>query len=873
MRRKNMFQARNFKKTVAVVCAAVLLAGGIPMNGLKNGSVMAANPDTLQIPALKVVDKSIAPISSKGYNRQEANRLSYDAKEASVKNYPMSLSIDSSKSIQFKAETTGVYGFEIVGFTQNITSVNMKLVNKDTNKTVKSLSSCKVGSHISVSLNENTNYELVVSRNSGKKGSATVKMGKPGKSDDFTSYIKNEEAGILEINDSVIFSGQKNIYTFTAEKTGIYAFSLKNIDNSESEHKFDFSLKAGEKVLSKGVAGLDETFTEQLEAGTTYTISIGQKVGTGSYTLALCQPRDVLDIGTNTDINDSLDYTEQENVYTLTAPRAGKYKFGIAIPDNDKHDKKITLAIYEGDNLYQISYTGEDFTVDLKGSTAYTLKVSYENCLTPYTLKVCHQKENVELGSGINKIKDSVEFKGQRNTYTFKAPCDGTYSFYMTDITKISGDNLQTYLTLQDSEGKSKAAQKFGVEESSALCFNLKGGTDYTLGIEQSSGTFKYTLNYGEAKPVQDITNYRYVKDSMQYYKQANVYPFTAPSDGDYRFQIEDNGRDAAKNCVTLTVSGEKANSSVFMTECTEGKGVLAGLKKDNTYKVTVDQSVGYAPYTLVVGKTNERTITPSPTPVPKTTEPTGDSKKDINSFVERIYKYVLDRDADPEGTAFWADELYSFRHTGAEVAQGFIFSPEFENRRTTDREFVTILYKTFFGRDADESGINFWLNELSKGKSRVEVANGFIYSQEWADTCAAYGIRSGGDIKPKNKIQPTSLTYAFVERMYTTAMGRNYDPDGRQYWASLLANFELTGEQVGTSFFLSEEMINYKLSDAEFLNRLYKTFMDRESDKDGQTYWLSQMASGKSRKDIVLGFTRSPEFLNKCIEARILPY
>ena len=61
-----MFQARNFKKTVAVVCAAVLLAGGIPMNGLKNGSVMAANPDTLQIPALKVVDKSIAPISSKG---------------------------------------------------------------------------------------------------------------------------------------------------------------------------------------------------------------------------------------------------------------------------------------------------------------------------------------------------------------------------------------------------------------------------------------------------------------------------------------------------------------------------------------------------------------------------------------------------------------------------------------------------------------------------------------------------------------------------------------------------------------------------------------------------------------------------------------
>lgn len=76
-----------------------------------------------------------------------------------------------------------------------------------------------------------------------------------------------------------------------------------------------------------------------------------------------------------------------------------------------------------------------------------------------------------------------------------------------------------------------------------------------------------------------------------------------------------------------------------------------------------------------------------------------------------------------------------------------------------------------------------------------------------------------------------------------------------------------------GAAFFLSDEMTNYKLDDKEYLNRLYKTFMDREADADGMNYWLGVLASGTARSDVVLGFTRSPEFTEKCVEARILPY
>ena len=133
-------------------------------------------------------------------------------------------------------------------------------------------------------------------------------------------------------------------------------------------------------------------------------------------------------------------------------------------------------------------------------------------------------------------------------------------------------------------------------------------------------------------------------------------------------------------------------------------------------------------------------------------------------------------------------------------------------------------------------------------------------------------GIRSGGDLKPNGTIEPTELTYAFVERMYTTAMGRGYDEEGRQYWAGELANFNITGEQVGASFFLSEEMFGYQLNDKEYILRLYKTFMDRDPDNDGLNYWLG-FAKDHTKAELVYGFTRSPEFTDKCVEARILPY
>ena len=330
------------------------------------------------------------------------------------------------------------------------------------------------------------------------------------------------------------------------------------------------------------------------------------------------------------------------------------------------------------------------------------------------------------------------------------------------------------------------------------------------------------------------------------------------------------------ENTILISPEGGKLNEKGDLIVGPDGKFAKKIIIGNQKYAPTATPTATVKPTAKPTVQATAKPIAkPSAKPTSEvTTAPDNDAKVQILDFVNRIYKYVLDREPEEEGAAFWSDELYSFRRTGAEVAQGFIFSPEFEARKTTDEKFVTILYKTFFGRDPEAEGLAFWLGELASGsKDRVTVANGFIYSQEWADTCASYGIRSGGDIRPSGTIQPTELTYAFVERMYTTAMGRSYDEEGRQYWASTLANFEVTGESVGAFFFLSDEMTGYQLDDSEFLNRLYKTFMDREADKEGKAYWLGMLAGGTPRADVVFGFTRSPEFTDKCVEARILPY
>ncbi len=124
-------------------------------------------------------------------------------------------------------------------------------------------------------------------------------------------------------------------------------------------------------------------------------------------------------------------------------------------------------------------------------------------------------------------------------------------------------------------------------------------------------------------------------------------------------------------------------------------------------------------------------------------TEPTTPSQREnVEAFVTRFYRFCLNRSPEAAGLKDWTDKLISQTLVGADVAEGFIYSQEFINRRTTDEEYLNILYKAFFDRGPDTVGWNTWLPELkSGGRGRDYVLDGFLGSQEFIKLSQRFGI------------------------------------------------------------------------------------------------------------------------------------
>ena len=112
-----------------------------------------------------------------------------------------------------------------------------------------------------------------------------------------------------------------------------------------------------------------------------------------------------------------------------------------------------------------------------------------------------------------------------------------------------------------------------------------------------------------------------------------------------------------------------------------------------------------------------------------------------IKRFVSRFYRLCLNRDPDEKGLDGWTKGLMKKTLNAEDIAKGFIFSREFIERNTSDEDFLSVLYKAFFDRDADILGWNGWLNTLKGGKGRDEVLDGFLNSQEFIDLAGEYGI------------------------------------------------------------------------------------------------------------------------------------
>ncbi len=238
---------------------------------------------------------------------------------------------------------------------------------------------------------------------------------------------------------------------------------------------------------------------------------------------------------------------------------------------------------------------------------------------------------------------------------------------------------------------------------------------------------------------------------------------------------------------------------------------------------------------------------------------PTPEEIANTKAFVERMYTVALGRAADTAGVEYWADKLLSGSADGAAISNGFIMGDEFFSKGYDNASYVNVLYKTYFSREPDTAGMEYWTGLLKDRISRKAVLAGFVNSAEFDALCTSYGITRGTLVPTVHQI-PEGI-YDFVERSYSYSLGRAGDEAGIEYWVQRIVENMSEPEDVAKSFFLSAEYVNKNTSNADYVKALYKTFMDRDADASGIAFWEGILQNGATREQVLEGFADSGEF------------
>ena len=132
---------------------------------------------------------------------------------------------------------------------------------------------------------------------------------------------------------------------------------------------------------------------------------------------------------------------------------------------------------------------------------------------------------------------------------------------------------------------------------------------------------------------------------------------------------------------------------------------------------------------------------------------------------INELYQALLGRDAEEGGSAAW-QELLAAGGSLADIAAAIAVSAEAQELDASNATFVNDLYVNVLGRDAEEAGLNNWVDALFNGTSRADVAKAIVGSSEASD-------KANSD---------------FVDALYQSALDRPADEAGKAVWTEALA-------------------------------------------------------------------------------------
>ena len=203
---------------------------------------------------------------------------------------------------------------------------------------------------------------------------------------------------------------------------------------------------------------------------------------------------------------------------------------------------------------------------------------------------------------------------------------------------------------------------------------------------------------------------------------------------------------------------------------------------------------------------------------------------------------------------------------TGAQLADGFLFSNEFTDKQVADETFIQVMYQSLLGRTPSSSEAASMQSLISDGFSRRYLCRQLIQSQEFKTLCQNAGI-SAGDLTLTEARDKYPKITAFVLRFYTKCLGRSYDVTGLNEWVQVLADKKSSGVDISYGFFGSKEILESGISKEDYIQRLYETILGRSASSSEIDHYIDYWNTGFSYKHIIYQFVFSDEFKGLCQE------
>jgi alpha-tubulin suppressor-like RCC1 family protein len=256
----------------------------------------------------------------------------------------------------------------------------------------------------------------------------------------------------------------------------------------------------------------------------------------------------------------------------------------------------------------------------------------------------------------------------------------------------------------------------------------------------------------------------------------------------------------------------------------------------------------------------------------------------DNTGYVQQLYRNVLGREADPAGLTDWVGQLNNGVSRGA-ILVGFSESPEFQADMADQVEIIR-LYDLLLQRMPTDAELQNWLGFLQgcdqtdtlfaqgypSGMADADyvslVFQGFLRRAADAGTLSNFGTALTDGTATHASLVNTLLTstefttfIAPVSRLYMAAFRRVPDAGGLDNWVAYVrAGNSL--QSTADAFVASPEFqLTYgRLDVTQYVTLLYKNVLGREPDPTGLADWTSQLGSGSTRGQVLVGFSESQE-------------